>query len=190
MGKKEGICYTSFEKWTKLIKNIIKSKIENIHFTPIRQVLQADDVKQYISSLHERFVICPIDKAGHNFAIVCKKFYIDILKKELGVNHSVVGNEVYKPVTTSFDELVEQHRETLKNDFNIKLKPEDENIPLLYWVSKQHKNPYKFRFISGATHCTTKSLAVELTLILKLIKQHFKSYCNKINKNSCILEHR
>ena len=25
------------------------------------------------------------------------------------------------------------------------------NIPLLYWNSKQHKTPYKFRFIAGAT---------------------------------------
>ena len=40
--------------------------------------------------------------------------------------------------------------------FNINIKEVDKNIPLLYWVSKQHKNPYKFRFIAGATNCTTK----------------------------------
>ena len=51
-------------------QNIVKSKIKNICFTPIEQVLQADDVKQYISSLHSKFVICPIDKAGRNFAVV------------------------------------------------------------------------------------------------------------------------
>ena len=181
---KEGICPSSFDKWSKLLKNIIKSKIRNIHFTPARHVLQADDVKQYISGLHTKFVICPIDKAGHNFAIVCKKFYIDILKKELGVHHTVMGNEVYKPVKMALDDLVSQHVQRLDKDFNIKLKDDDKNIPLIYWISKQHKNPYKFRFISGASHCTTKPLSVELSLILKLIKDHFKNYCKKIYNNS------
>ena len=52
----------------------------------------------------------------------------------------------------------------------------------MYWISKQHKNPYKFRFIAGASNCTTKKLAIELSLILNLIKQHFKNYCHKIEK--------
>ena len=57
--------------------------------------------------------------------------------------------------------------------FNINIKEVDKNISLLYWVSKQHKNPYKFRFIAGATNCTTKTLSVQLSLALKLIKDHF-----------------
>ena len=72
--------------------------------------------------------------------------------------------------------------DSIKNDFNINIKEVDKNIPLLYWVSKQHKNPYKFRFIAGATNCTTKTLSVQLSLALKLIKNHFKNYCNKITK--------
>ena len=36
------------------------------------------------------------------------------------------------------------------------------NIPLLYWVSKQYKNPYKFRLIAGETNFTTKTLSVQL----------------------------
>ena len=71
---------------------------------------------------------------------------------------------------------------SIKNDFNIYIKEVDKNIPLLYWVSKQHKNPYKFRFIAGATNCTTKKLSVHLSFALKLIKNHFKNYCNKITK--------
>ena len=49
---------------------------------------------------------------------------------------------------------------------------EDENkyIPLLYWTSKQHKNPYKFRFISGASHCPNKTISIEVSLALKCIK--------------------
>ena len=87
-------------------------------------------------------------------------------------------------LSQNIDDLIAEHTDVLDKDFNIKLKEEDKNIPLIYWISKQHKNPYKFRFISGASHCTTKPLAVELSLVLKLIKNHFKNYCNKIHKNS------
>ena len=181
---KEGTCPSNFNKWVTLFKNIIRTKINKLEFVPIKQVLQADNVKEYISDLHRKFVICPIDKAGHNFAIVCKKFYIDVLKKELGIDKVVSGNEVYKPVSESSEEIVTKHVGILKEDFNIKLAETDRNIPLMYWISKQHKNPYKFRFIAGASHCTTKPLSVVLSLVLKLIKSHFKCYCQKIFKNS------
>ena len=82
--RKEGSCLSNFDKWGKLLKNMIKSRILKIKFTPLTQVLQDDDVKSYLDSLHSKFVICPIDKAGHNFAIVCKKFYIDVLKMNSG----------------------------------------------------------------------------------------------------------
>ena len=182
--RKEGTCPSNFDNWCKLVKNYVLSKIRKIDFAPIKEVLHLDSVKQYISGLHEKFVICPIDKAGHNFAIVCKKFYIDIIKKELGVYTTAMGNDVYQPVSYNIDDLVMKHAEILKEDFNITLKDTDRNVPLIYWISKQHKNPYKFRFISGASHCTTKPLSVELSYILKLIKNHFKNYCQKIYKNS------
>ena len=41
--------------------------------------------------LHENFVIVPVDKASNNYTFVCKKHYVDILIKELGL-HSLPGN--------------------------------------------------------------------------------------------------
>ena len=178
--KKEGICPTNFNEWGKLLKRMVKTKIFNVEFLPTSQILQDDFVKRDLADLHDKYVICPIDKAGHNFAIVCKKFYIEVLKNELGVLNSISGNNVYKPVTETANDIISRHETVLKEDFNIKLSPQDKNVPLIYWISKQHKNPYKFRFISGASHCTTKDLSVELSLILKMIKQHFSNYCKKI----------
>ena len=59
-------------------------------------------------------------------------------------------------------------------------------IPLLYWTSKQHKCPYKFRFIAGASKCYNKRLAIELSLALICIKNHFKNYCKVIQKRTGI----
>ena len=40
----------------------------------------------------------------------------------------------------------------------------------------------KLSLVAGATNCTTKTLSVQLSLALKLIKNHFENYCNKISK--------
>ena len=59
-------------------------------------------------------------------------------------------------------------------------------IPLLYWISKQHKCPYKFRFTAGASKGYNKQLATDLSLALKCIKNHFKNYCKVVQKRTGI----
>ena len=58
------------------------------------------EVRQYINYLHDRFVIVPVDKASNNFRIVCKSFYLDVIKNELGISDdgNIIGNTVYKPI--------------------------------------------------------------------------------------------
>ena len=78
------------------------------------------------------------------------------------------------------------HKDTLLHVFGIKLLDENQKIPLLYCTSKQHKDPYKFRFIAGASHCYNKQIAVDLSLALKCIKIHFRNYCKVIQKRTGI----
>ena len=66
--------------------------------------------------------------------------------------------------------------------FGIKLLDEDQTVPLLYWTSKQHKDPYKFPFIAGASHCYNKQITVDLSLALTFIKIRFRNYCKVIEK--------
>ena len=55
--------------------------------------------------------------------------------------------------------------------FGIKLLDENQTIPLLYWTSKQHKDPYKFRFIAGVSHCYNKQIAADLLLYWTLFME-------------------
>ena len=103
------------------------------------------------------------------------QLYAKVIQGELGIAEKIKGNSVYKPVNQNIGNIIEEYVVSIKNDFNINIKEVDKNIPLLYWVSKQHKNPYKFRFIAGATNCTTKTLSVQLSLELKWIKNHLKT---------------
>ena len=42
-------------------------------------------VISYLNILQEQYVMCPIDKAANNIAFICKKYYIQVLLKELGL---------------------------------------------------------------------------------------------------------
>ena len=65
------------------------------------------EVRQYINYLHDRFVIVPVDKASNNFGIVCKSFYLDVIKNELGISDdgNINGNTVYKPVYQKVNDI-------------------------------------------------------------------------------------
>ena len=51
----------------------LKTKIQSCFTKPI---LSDPDVLAYLSTLHRKYVIVPIDKASNNFAFICKKFCI------------------------------------------------------------------------------------------------------------------
>ena len=108
------------------------------------------------------------------------------MNKELGISNSKVsGNDVYKPCDKDPDTIIKRQKKELKS-FHINVTKEQQKLPMLYFNSKQHKNPYKERFIAGASKCTTKSLSIEVSLALKLLKSQFKAYCNKIYKRTGI----
>ena len=46
------------------------------------------------------------------------------------------------------------------------------NIPMLYWLPKLHKRPYKSRFIADSSSCTT----IILTSRLTVVKYHVIKY--------------
>ena len=75
-------------------------------------------------------------------------------------------------------------QELANKELDVTLEDENKHIPLLYWTSKQHKNPFKFRFIAGASHCYNKTISIEVSLALKCIKTHFKNYCAVIKKRT------
>ena len=179
----------NFEMWFDILWNSIKKrcKILNPDTLCSNDIFEDGDVRKYLKVLHERFVIVPVDKASNNFAIICKQFYLEVLMKELGIgmNKSTMGNSVYQYINITSRQFFE---EQIKANMEIGhiLQEENKYIPVLYWTSKQHKNPFKFRFIAGATHSTNKAISVDVSLALKCIKNHFKHYCAVIKRNTGI----
>ena len=77
------------------------------HFkSPKCKVLDQPDVKDTLHKLNANYVLVPADKAANNVIIVCKKYYIDTLVKELGINNVNINDPTYIPIDDSFETIV------------------------------------------------------------------------------------
>ena len=61
-------------------------------------------------TLHDKYVIVPVDKASNNIVFVCKSYYYECLIKEIGINNNTSGNTTYKPTSFDKDEILASHR--------------------------------------------------------------------------------
>ena len=142
-------------------------------------MLQNVDVKACLSDLHNKYVFVPADKAPNNIIIICKRYYIETLIKELGLDNcsTPTGNSTYTSCQMSSEDIINIH-DTIMKSLGIELSEEDKRLPYLYWTPKLHKYPGKQRFIAGSSKCTTKQLSRLLTKILTtVIKTGLEKYC-------------
>ncbi len=152
-------------------------------------VLDDKKVKDYLEEFHEKYVITPTDKAGNNFSIVCKKFYIKCLMKELDLLKEpkkakpLSANKTYQRLKIKANDVVKRHVKYMKKH-NISLDESQQKLPFLYWIPKMHKNPSKQRYIAASHSRSTKPLSKMITYCLKLIQQTHVNHCKTITKNS------
>jgi hypothetical protein len=123
-----------------------------------------------LSSLHDKYIIVPADKASKNIVFVCKSYYFECLIKELGINSNTSSNTTYKPISFDKDEILANHR-SFMTSLSIPSSKESEVLPYLYWIPKLHKIPYKERYIARSSTCSTKKLSIHLTKILSAVKE-------------------
>ena len=140
-------------------------------------MLQNADVKACLSDLHNKYVFVPADKAPNNIIIICKRYYIETLIKELGLDNcsTPTGKSTYNSCQMSSEDIVNTH-DTFMKSLGIELSDDDKRLPYLYWTPKLHKSPVKHRFIADSSKCTTKQLSSLLTKILTVIKTGLEKY--------------
>ena len=172
-------------EWVKSIRTLIRRRVFVLKHTfnsKPKTIFRDSTVSSCLSELHDKYVIVPADKASNNVVFVCKKYYYICLLTELGYGDSQ-NNSAYTPTGLDKMEVVRNHISLLAS-FGLKLKQPDSELPLLYWIPKLHKSPYKERFIAGSSKCSTKPLSELLTIILSKIKEQLQSYCNTIYARS------
>ena len=147
-----------------------------------KSVFNDIDVNNNLVDLHKHYVIVPADKASNNAVFICKAYYFSCLKKELDLDVSKT-NSTYQRTNFSKDGILTNHRSVLSS-FNIDTVGKDPDLPLLYWIPKLHRDPYKQRFIAGSSSCSTKPLSKLLTSILTTIKEGLQKYCDIVYSHS------
>ena len=135
--------------------------------------------------LKDKFVIVPIDKAANNFAFICKKFYLQVLLREIDF---LSGNSTtYKMNDRSCEEIIDMNIEFCSK-LGFETKDKEKCLPFMYWIPKMHKNPVGSRYIVASSKCSTKQLSSGVSKAFKLIfnqvnnfhdKSHFYSNFNK-----------
>ena len=184
--KKEKVDSRVLDEWECKILETIKAKIVKIKTKTKnlrkKHVLSEKTCKNYLEDFQKHFVLVPADKASNNILIVCKKYYLDIVLKELDTSNAT-SKQTYTPCSTYIENLVAKHQDFMNNQ-NIKIPEDMKQLPTFYWLPKMHKNPFGSRFIAASSACTTKPLSQLLTSSLKLITKHFKEYCEGIARNT------
>ena len=104
-------------------------------------ILKQQQPKQSLMDLHRNYVITPIDKASGNIAIICQRFYAQVLVAELGIKNRRDNCDVTYEEVKGIDKdiLIKQHKDDLKSKFNIALGEDNESLPNMYWLPKNIK---------------------------------------------------
>ena len=164
-----------FSPWKKYIleevTNILKD-CSNTH--PAYKVLNKQENKEFLHDFHEKFVVVPVDKAAKNVGIICKEFYLKVLKNEL----KDFGN--FNEAIFTVDEILKNYALILKK-CNYKI-PNNKSLPFVYWIPKFHKTPTDFRFITSGRNTILNELSKIAGTGLKNMLKLEKTNCTFIHK--------
>ena len=175
ISKKTNISPDQFSSWSNKVLNLVKEKLDSMNPYKYLSILKKTNVKKSLDELQKDFVITPIDKASNNVSIICKKFYIDTLKNE------VQNSNTFKLVNKTEQTIFNVHKRYYEK-LDIKYIEENEKLPYLYWTSKMHKIPPKFRFITCGTSTSLEGISKVLTVCLKRLLKYAKSGAKYSNK--------
>ena len=179
---KKGVPVKCFTQSISIVMEKVNKKIEELKnkfkFSRVKQVLRDPDVVSYLNILQEQYVMCPIDKAANNIAFICKKYYVQVLLKELGLLSAT--SNTYQQVNDTLHNILQQQNHTLDSVFGLKNNDEEFTcLPCIYWLPKMHKIPSSARFIKAGKKCINKELSKDVTSAFKLCYSQIDAYHKK-----------
>ena len=178
----KGLPKENFTEWNNKVLELLDMKLLSlkvrIHPKPVAKRLSDHEVKDHLANLQEKYVMVPIDKADNNVAFVCKRYYVEVIAKELGLLGSQ-SNTYEQLQNVTPNEIMRNHHKHLQDDFQMTIPEEMRTLPDIYWLPKLHKIPSKARFIIASQKCTIKKLSKDITSIFKLAYEQIHRYKQK-----------
>ena len=185
----KGVHRSLFTEWRNKVFEIVDCKISTlkrqVHPRGMKKALSDNDVINYLKELQDKFVIVPVDKADSNVAFICKRYYAEVLIKELGLGGNTT--KTYEHLSNAnVNDIITHHRKCLFDEFRLNTSKEMQTLPDIYWLPKLHKTPTKARFIIASQKCTVKRLSKDITSIFKLAHEQIYRYNQKASTFSGI----
>ena len=149
-----------FVPWYNMVKEMFTLNLEKHLVTCQNECDLSNHIWSSLRKFQKQFIITPVDKANNNYGFICKKFYGQLIGKELGASNYL-----------SIEESKQAIIQTLSEDLSSLglFDPLFTHLPFLYLIPKFHKNPIKFRPIIASKSSITKPLSHKLGLILKCL---------------------
>ena len=160
----------------------------------IKSIFSEHEVKNFMFSLKEDFLIVSIDKAANNVAFICTHLYALTILKELNLDWHLSNqdhNNTYTFINNKTeDQIIKEHKLYLSKH-KIDLANNMQDLPVMYWIPKMHKKPISFRCIIASPVCSIKPLSKDITSIFKLFYEKVEtSYKRKsIVRNQDLLDY-
>mgnify|MGYP007121707522 FL=1 len=79
----------TLSEWIKAIRSCIQRRIQKLRCnmsTRVSNPFKNPEVVDALSSLHDKYVVVPADKASNNIVFICRKHYLQCLTTELGID--------------------------------------------------------------------------------------------------------
>ncbi len=138
------------------------------------------NLKKAISHVQDFLVITTVDKAVNNFSFCCKQFYGNVIKDE------VVNSSTFAPYNFSESALILRGiRANAK--YKIKIDKTLHKLPFFFAITKFHKNPPKFRFISSSVSTVFKNFNLVINAFLDQLYSFVLSNTNFEVHNNLII---
>ena len=78
----------------------------------------------------------PIDKAANSVAIICKRYYAEVMLKEIGIIGT--GNNTYVRAEKMTEEIIDDNT-CYANRLGVEVKIVEKTLLTMYWTPKMHK---------------------------------------------------
>ena len=139
------------------MKQVVRSEVNSLRKTveSKRQgILELNLVKECLKEFQEKYVFVLADKAANNITVVCKRYYLELIREELSVWPGATSSDTCIPETMDSKEISGNYISYMKS-LGFKGDNLSEKFPNFYWTPKLHKTPHKHRFIASSFDCTT-----------------------------------
>ena len=104
---KEGVDIQAFNEWENVVNHCIERRIKFLrgkHINRRKQhVLKSRKHLNYLRELQSKYVLVPVDKATNNVIVVCKKYYLEVVLKE------ITATNTYDFVDKGCESVVAEH---------------------------------------------------------------------------------